>query len=89
MGKDQCQVHCYNNFILPFTPNNTYFFARLVQIYGTRRQKSECGSKLRFCSGCRKHSGKRENAGYQYFLLFPQCFQKASFIKSLKVEVVF
>ena len=23
--------------------------------------------------------GKRENAGYQHFLLFPQCFQKASF----------
>ena len=22
--------------------------------------------------------GKRENAGYQHFLLFPQCFQKAS-----------
>ena len=22
--------------------------------------------------------GKGENAGYQYFLLFPQCFQKAS-----------
>ena len=23
--------------------------------------------------------GKGENAGYQHFLLFPQCFQKASF----------
>ena len=23
--------------------------------------------------------GKEENAGYQHFLLFPQCFQKASF----------
>ena len=22
--------------------------------------------------------GKEENAGYQHFLLFPQCFQKAS-----------
>ena len=27
--------------------------------------------------------GKGENAGYQHFLLFPQCFQKASFIGSL------
>ena len=26
----------------------------------------------------------RENAGYQHFLLFPQCFQKASFAGSLK-----
>ena len=30
-------------------------------------------------------AGKGENAGYQHFLLFPQCFQKASFLGSLKV----
>ena len=29
--------------------------------------------------------GKEENAGYQHFLLFPQCFQKPSFPGSLKV----
>ena len=27
---------------------------------------------------------KGENAGYQYFLLFPQCFQKVSFSGLLK-----
>ena len=32
--------------------------------------------------------GKGENAGYQHFLLFPQCFQKASFLGSLKVGTV-
>ena len=32
--------------------------------------------------------GKGENAGYQHFLLFPQCFQKASFSMSLKVGIV-
>ena len=32
--------------------------------------------------------GKGENAGYQHFLLFPQCFQKASFLGSLKVGIV-
>ena len=32
--------------------------------------------------------GKGENAGYQHFLLFPQCFQKASFSRSLKVGIV-
>ena len=31
---------------------------------------------------------KRENAGYQHFLLFPQCFQMASFSRSLKVGIV-
>ena len=32
--------------------------------------------------------GKGENAGYQHFLLFLQCFQKASSSRSLKVDVV-
>ena len=32
--------------------------------------------------------GKRENAGYQHFLLFPQCFQKASSSRMLKHWIV-
>ena len=32
--------------------------------------------------------GKGENAGYQHFLLFRQCFQKATFSGSLKVGIV-
>ena len=31
------------------------------------------------------HAGKGENAGFQHFLLFPQCFQKLSFQEVLKV----
>ena len=31
---------------------------------------------------------KGENDGFQHFLLFPQCFQKASFSGSLKVGIV-
>ena len=31
---------------------------------------------------------KGENAGYQYFLLFPQCFQKVVSFGSLKVGIV-
>ena len=31
---------------------------------------------------------KGENAGYQHFLLFPQCFQKVYLSGSLKVEIV-
>ena len=30
-------------------------------------------------------AGKGENAGYQHFLLFPQCFQKPSVSGSLKL----
>ena len=32
--------------------------------------------------------GKGENAGYQHFLLFLQCFHKASFIGLLEVGIV-
>ena len=32
--------------------------------------------------------GKGENAGYQHFLLFRQCFQKSSLSESLKVGIV-
>ena len=31
--------------------------------------------------------GKGENAGYQHFLHFPLCFQKASFLGSLQVGI--
>ena len=31
---------------------------------------------------------KGENAGYQHFLLFPQCFQKPFSLRSLKVVIV-
>ena len=29
-------------------------------------------------------AGKGENAGYQHFLLFPQCLQKPSFFRAVK-----
>ena len=32
--------------------------------------------------------GKGENAGYQHFLLLPQCFQRAFYPGSLKVGIV-
>ena len=32
--------------------------------------------------------GKGESAGYQHFLLFPQCFQKRYFSGWLNVEIV-
>ena len=32
--------------------------------------------------------GKGENAGYQHFLLFPQCFEESSLSRSLKVMIV-
>ena len=45
--------------------------------------------KLKFALGRVENIlGKGENAGYQHFLLFPHCFQKASFLGLLKVGIM-
>ena len=45
--------------------------------------------KLKFVFGRVENIvGKGENAGYQHFLLFPQCFQKLSFPGVLKIGIV-
>ena len=45
--------------------------------------------KLKFVYGRVEYTvGKGENDGYQHFLLYPQCFQKASFPGLLKVCIV-
>ena len=47
--------------------------------------------KLKFAFGrVENNVGKGENASYQHFLLFLQCFQKTSYTLSgfLKVEIV-
>ena len=45
--------------------------------------------KLKFVLGQIENMvGKGENAGYQHFLVFQQCFQKSSFPRSLNVGIV-
>ena len=45
--------------------------------------------KLKFVLGRLENiEGTEENAGNQHFLLFKHCFQKASFLRSLKVVIV-
>ena len=42
--------------------------------------KLNATKELKFVLGREENIlGKGENAGYQHFLLFPQCFQKSSF----------
>ena len=51
--------------------------------------KIKVTKKLKFGLGRVENTvGKGENAGHQHFLLFQQCFQKASFSESLKVGIV-
>ena len=48
--------------------------------------KINVSQKLKFSfKRVEKNAGKRENVGYQHFLLFLQCFQKAFFTELLKV----
>ena len=51
--------------------------------------KQIANEKLKFYLGREENIvGKGENAGYQHFLLFLQCFQKPSVSGSLKVGIV-
>ena len=43
---------------------------------------------ISLCNRLENTVGKEENAGCQHFLLFPQCFPKASSLGSLKVGIV-
>ena len=50
-------------------------------------KKKSVNEKLKFGFGRVENVGKKENAGYQHFLLFPHCF-KTTFLGSLKVVIV-
>ena len=51
--------------------------------------KINLSKELKFVMGRVENTeGKGENAGYQHFLLFPQCFQNSSFLVSLKAGTV-
>ena len=45
-------------------------------------------TKLTISERLENNVGKGENAGNQHFLLFPQCFQKCSFLWLPKVNIV-
>ena len=62
---------------------------RLVQIESICRRQIKYNINLKFVLGRKENMvGKGGNAGYQHFLLFPPCFQKASFTKVLKVGIM-
>ena len=68
-------------------PNNN--FSDWSKLKAICRQQIEMTQKLKFGLGRVENTvGKGENAGNQHFLLFPQCFQKATFSWSLKVGIV-
>ena len=50
-------------------------------------EKSNVGLEVEFVLGKVENiAGKRENAGYQHFLLFPQCFQRSVLSVAVKTR---
>ena len=69
-------------------PNDKIFRLFLIESI-CRRQKKKCELKIEICFGKgKKLLAKGENAVYQHFLLFPQCFQKSTIPGLLKVRIV-
>ena len=81
-GKELKVCHLVNSL-----PNNKILHRFKLQAFAD--DKINVTEKFKFVLGRVENIlGKGENAGYQHFLLFPQCFQKASCSGSLKVGIV-
>ena len=68
-------------------PNDTFINWSKLKAFAD--DKLNLAEKLKFVlKGIENIEGKGENAGYQHFLVFPQCFQMVFFSGSLKVGIV-
>ena len=68
-------------------PNNKILDLSKLKAFAD--DKINAAQKLKICYGTIENIlGKGENAGDQHFLLFPQCFLKASFSEFSKVGIV-
>ena len=64
-------------------PNNKILHWSKLKAFAD--DKVNVTKELKFILGREENFvGKRENGGYQHFLLFPKCFQMASFTEVLK-----
>ena len=81
------ETGCYIHLIYSSLPNNIFLDWSKLKAFAD--DKINLTEKLKFVLGrVEIIVGKGENAGNQHFLLFPQCFQKASFLRWLKVGIV-
>ena len=81
----QSKVLLFGKGLTLTLPNNKILDVSKLKPFAD--DKINVTQKLKSAVGRIKNSvGKGENAGYQHFLLFPQCFQKDTFSESLNVE---
>ena len=62
-------------------PNDKFFDCSKLKAFADNKINVTKKQKL-FFGWSENIVGKGENAAYQHFLLFPQCFQKVSFLGS-------
>ena len=76
-------------FLLPFNPLPTdkILHWSKLKVFGDDKINA-AEMMISFSDRVENIVGKEENAGYQDFLLFPQCFQTLFFSGSLKVGIV-
>ena len=81
-----CTPHNYS-FLINSLPNDK--ISDWSKLKALADDKINVNEKINFGLGRIENIvEKGENAGYQHFLLFPQCFQKPSVSGSLKVGIV-
>ena len=79
-----CNIKQYPVYRQNCLPNNKiYLFTKrqnfsVVQFQRLCRRQYKCNLCNQFCNGKSWKHWRKRNAGYQHFLLFPQCFQKIS-----------
>ena len=74
------------DFVKPFTKRQMLDWSKLKVLADN---KINVTKKFKFgLERIENVVGKGENAGFQQFLLFPQCFQKPSHSRLLKVGIV-
>ena len=86
--------HSVFNRLLLQTHKNQGLFERGLTHYRTTKTKALADDKIKmtenltFVLGRVENTVGKENVGYQHFLLFPQCFLKASFSGASKVGIM-
>ena len=89
-GKEKCLLQKYVlTFLIVFNslPNGKILDWSKLKTFAD--DKTNVKKKFKLCLGRVENIvGKGENAGYQHFLLFLQCFQKHSISGSSKVGIV-
>ena len=78
----QCKINLFNPL-----PNEIFLDMTKLKAFADNKL-NVAKINISLCDRVENTVGKEENAGYQHFLLFPQCLPRPSSLGSLKVRIV-